>query len=214
MEKSIDRKPVVNKINNIMSLHSEELKSITYEISNDKQLNKFKLDHPLFKLNPKTDFRYSEIGVWASNYDAWVNFLKTDKEYLVLFEDDVYIHEDFWERIDGIMYQMPSDWQAFFFLNFNQAYYDPYIHNIDNATICKSYQGQWLAGYILNRSGAESLIKSVQENLIEDPIDIYIFYRYLSLRSYTLRPGISSMGGDLGMNTTIHNVERVDVNNA
>jgi len=214
MEKSVNRKPVVNKINHIMSSNSEELISETYEISNDEQLNKFKSDHPLFKLDPKIEFRYSEIGVWASNYNAWVNFLKTDKEYLVLFEDDVYIHEDFWERIDGVMYQIPEDWQAFFFLNWNPTYYRSDLHNIGNASICKSYQGQWLGGYILNRSGAESLVKDVQENLISDPVDIYVFYKHGNLKSYTFSPGVSKMGGDLAMETTIHNVERMKVNNA
>jgi len=214
MEKSVDRKPVVNKINSIMSSNSKEIECISYEIFNEEQLKKFKFENPLFKLDPDIEFRYAEIGVWASNYNAWINFLKTDKKYLVLFEDDVYIHQDFWKRIDDVMNQIPSDWQAFFFLNWNPPYYNESIHDIGSDIICKSYQGQWLGGYILNRSGVESIVKNVQENLISDPIDIYMFYKHGSLNSYTFKPNVEPIGGDLRMTTTIHNVERIKVNNA
>jgi GR25 family glycosyltransferase involved in LPS biosynthesis len=211
MEKSVERSPVVNKINSILSPISDELKVTSYEISDNEQLAKFKNDHPAFKLNPEIQFRYAEVGVWASNYDAWVNFLKTDKEYLLMFEDDVYVSENFPDRIDKVLQEIPEDWDAFFFLTpyGNKTYYKSEEHDIGLENICRMYQGNWLGCYMLSRKGVEALVNGVQEYFISDPVDIYLFYKQSFLKAYNFKPFVEDVGGDLALGTTIHNVKRI-----
>lgn len=212
LDRSTDRLQAVNDINQKLLSFSNELNIDSYEISNDEQLNSFYSDYPEFNINRGKGFKYTEVGVWASNYSAWVKFLETDAEYLIIFEDDVSIYYDFSKRIQEAIGEMPKDWDALFFLTpeGNQRYYyKAEEHDIGLPNICRSYQGNWLGGYMLNRKGAEKLIEDLKMNMICDPIDIYIFYVQKVLNSYNFKPSVPNFGEDLNLPTTIHNSKRI-----
>ena len=214
MDKSVDRKPYVDEINSILSKESEELNSNSYEISNNDHLVKFIMDHSEIRLNYGGGFKYPEVGVWASNYDAWVKFLETDKKYLIIFEDDTSVVPDFMDKINYILTELPYDWNAFFFLTPDgnkEHYYKSENHDIGLENICKSYQGNWLGGYMLNRLGAQLLVNDVQKNMIQAPVDIYMFYTQKFLISYALKPNVPNICGGIDLPTTIHNSDRIGV---
>lgn len=214
MDSSLDRQECVDQIDSILSSKYNKLNSKTYSIYNNKDLAKFMVECPKIKLNYKQEFRYAEIGVWASNYSAWVDFLKTDDDYLLIFEDDVKCVLDFKEYLEGAMTELPDLWDAFFFLTpegNKTFYYKDEEHNIGLDKICKSYQGNWLGGYMLSRSGAEKLINEVESSLVVDAVDIYVFYIQKELNMYAFKPGVKNICFPVDLPTTIHECERIKV---
>jgi GR25 family glycosyltransferase involved in LPS biosynthesis len=212
MDKSIDRQPFVDNINNILSNFSQNLNSNSYEISNNDQLIKFIMDHSDVRLNYGKGFKYSEIGVWGSNYDAWIKFLQTDKDYLLIFEDDVSIVEDFENKIKNAMQELPYNWDAFFFLTPDgnkEHYYKAYEHDIGFKNICKSYQGNWLGGYMLTKMGAQLLVNDVTTNMVTEPVDIYMFYVQKFLNMFAFKPSVQNICSGVNLPTTIHNSNRI-----
>lgn len=116
-------------------------------------------------------------GVWASNFLAWENFLKTDNDVLLVFEDDVFVTENFNENIKVYLSELPEDWDffSFFIPPGEAARYNRDYHSIDKINICKFYQEWSCAGYAISRKGAEKAIKDIKENGIGLPIDWYMF---------------------------------------
>lgn len=212
MDKSIDRKKCVDSINKKLYPISKPLNSKTYEISNNNQLMQFIMEQPKLKIDYDYHFKYSEVGVWGSNYAAWINFLKTDKDYLIIFEDDVDCVEDFMEKIIKVIDNIPQDWDAFFFLTpegNKEHYYRQHQHDIGLPEICQSYQGNWLGGYMMNRSGVQKLVNEVECNMIVDPIDIYMFYIQKVLNMYAFKPEVPSICYGVDLPTTIHNSKKI-----
>jgi len=213
MERSMDRKEYADAIDNMLSKTSSKLNSKTYDISNFDDLNILKMEQPNFNINYEKEFKFAEVGVWSSNYDAWVNFLKTDKKYLLIFEDDVSLVSNFLEKINEFILEMPENWDALFFSipEGNQLhYYKSQEHDIGLPNVCNLYQGNWLGAYMLNRSGAEKLIKDIELNIINDPIDLYMFYVQKTLNSYNLKPSTNNICNGYDLPTTIHNTNRMD----
>jgi GR25 family glycosyltransferase involved in LPS biosynthesis len=214
MGKSVEREQFVKDMNAILEIMSDKLNSKTYEISNEEQLSIFTSDYPSFNYNYKRPFKYSEIGIWASNYDAWVKFLKTDKEYLLVFEDDVILSDDFEVKINEFISEMPEGWDALFISipNGNKRhYYRDHEHDIGLPNISKLYQGNWLAGYMISRVGVEKIINDINNNTINDPVDIYMFSTQKVLNSYNLKPHVKDIcDGYEEFPTTIHNSIEID----
>ena len=81
-----------------------KLNSPTYYLDTFKKVDKFMKENPGFKVQTlenydatgKTFPSNSGIcGILASNYMAYKNFLKSDKEILIIFEDDVSISPNY-----------------------------------------------------------------------------------------------------------------------
>jgi len=114
------RDSAVVSINEYMSSYSKLLVTPTIRISNKDQYDYFLQSNPGFtpdpygySLNGEQGWRFGEIGIWASNWTAWNNFLKSDADYLILMEDDITYSNSFMEIIINYMYQLPEGWEAF-----------------------------------------------------------------------------------------------------
>jgi GR25 family glycosyltransferase involved in LPS biosynthesis len=138
------------------------------------------------------------IGVWASNYLAYKNFLESDYDTMILFEDDILVSKNFKILLETYMAELPFDWDFFsFFVPDDSLFaYNEENHNIGAENVCVSYQQWSCAGYIVNRSGAEKAIKDIESRGINCPIDWYIFNFRMKKEenqktffTYTLKPG-------------------------
>lgn len=142
--------------------------------------------NPGFKVNtikdyagPNTIFppRAGVIAVIASNYTAWKNFLKTDYDYLILFEDDVMVSKNLVPFLDRYISELPDDWDIFSFYipDDIKHLYNSSIHDIpNNKYVCKSYTTHCCAAYIINKKGAQKAIDDIEQNGISAPIDWYV----------------------------------------
>jgi len=80
------------------------LGSETMYLNTAEKAEAFTNQTPEFKVNTVTDFckpgetfppSSGVIGVWASTYLAYKKFLESDKNLLIIFEDDIVISKNF-----------------------------------------------------------------------------------------------------------------------
>jgi len=163
---------------------------------------------PEFKVNTVTDFckpgetfppSSGVIGVWASTYLAYKKFLESDKDVLIIFEDDIVISKNFKVIAEMYMNELMPVWDFFsFFVPDDSLFaYNESEHDLGEKYICKSYQQWSCAGYAISRRGAEKTIADVESKGINCPIDWYIFNfrmkheeNQIKFNTYTVKPQV------------------------
>lgn len=182
------------------------LDSPTIYLNTAPKAEKFLRTYPDFKINTVHDYAQpgetfppssGVIGVWASNYLAYKNFLETDKDMLFIFEDDVVLSTNFRPVIEQYLQELPADWDFFsFFVPDDSLFaYNKEWHEYGAQNLCRSYQQWSCAGYIASRQGAEKAIADVESRGATAPIDWYIFnFRMkqepdqMRFNTYTVKP--------------------------
>ena len=203
------REPCLLQNKKYLDNYAKDLKQKAYGIYTAEQLDSYYAENVGLNIDPDTNFRYAEIGCWASHHMAWKTFYESDYDVVVIFEDDIEILDGFFENLVDKLSLIPEDWDGFFALvpEGNFSYYNN-SHSIGNQYVCKAYQGNWLGAYAINKSGAKKLLDSAKE-IIRRPVDIHIFYSPGLLNSYSLVPGVNPYLKGVDLGTTIHNVPRV-----
>lgn len=211
VDKDIDREPLLIKNKEYLNSYSKDLNQKTYGIYNSEQLENYYAENVGLNIDRNTNFRYSEIGCWASHHMAWKTFYESDYDLVVIFEDDIEIKDGFFEDLLNKINLLPAGWDAFFALvpEGNFSYYNE-NHNIGSQHICRAYQGNWLGSYVINKSGAKKLLDSSKESM-NRPVDIHVFYSPGLLNSYSIMPHSKMFVEGIDLGTTIHNIERVSV---
>jgi len=161
----------------------EELDCMTQDFSTFKIMDEFINSSSGFEVRRHNEYTNpfphvsGVIGIWASNWLAWKEFLNNDAEYLIIMEDDISLNDDSIPTLNKILPLLPEDWDVFsFFMPPScEVFYSEYIHMIDNQIVCKPYQGWSCGGYIINRNGAKKIIEYLEENPIDSPIDFFMF---------------------------------------
>lgn len=182
---SHERDLAVSKIDEVME-GIDKLPCLTIDFNTYEYRKRFLDQNPDFKTTKP--FKLGEIGIWASNMEAWKAFLQSDYDALLLFEDDVQLDPDFIQGMDNYLKQLPPDWDMF----------SPYIHwwqesNLYkeeytvNKDICVAYQNWSLAAYFISRKGAVKALDSVR-NGIYTAIDLHLFKGIYDFNVYTTQP--------------------------
>lgn len=188
------RSKLTKNINEYLSGDSSVLDTPTFKISNREEYNKFLLENPQFKpdtngyeLDGLRGWKLGEIGIWASNWTAWINFLKSEHEYLILMEDDIVHNENFMPLINYYISQLPESWDVFHafspadqFSKYNEA------HNIGARDVCIAYQDWSCLCYVISRRGAKKLL--MNSNMFNLPLDWYMFRQQDKFNVYTIKP--------------------------
>lgn len=184
----------------------DRLNSPTIYLDTKEKMEEFLKSNLSFKVNTVEDYAQpgetfppssGVVGVWASNYLAYKNFLNSDKELLFLFEDDIMLSANFMAIASFYLKELPSDWDFFslFVPDDSLFAYNEDLHHIGKANICKSYQQWSCASYVVTRQGAEKAVKDIESAGISAPIDWYIFNfrmkadpNQIIFDTYTLKP--------------------------
>lgn len=184
------------------------LNSPTQYLNTAEKVQDFVKDNPDFKVNTVQDYAQpgetfppsaGVVGVWASNWLAYKNFLNTDKEVLFIFEDDVSISANFQSVSFWYMQELLPTWDFFslFVPDDSLFAYNEVEHNIYEEHVCKSYQQWSCAGYAVSRRGAEKALNDVATRGITAPVDWYVFnFRMkqeadqMRFATYTLKPNV------------------------
>jgi len=183
------------------------LNSPTVYLNTREKADQFLIDTPEFKVNVVEDYcqpgetfppSSGVIGVWASNYTAYKNFLETDRDILILFEDDIILSKNFKLILESYLEELPEDWEFFspFVPEDSLFAYNKQVHSFnDDFLTCRSYQQWSCATYVVNRAGAKKAIENVKSSGITAPIDWYIFnFRIkqendqIKFNTYTVKP--------------------------
>ena len=199
---SLDRDLAVKDIKQSLS-NIEELNVSTVNYSNENEIKEFVNKFSEFK--PNRNFKVGELGVWASNYQAWNEFLKSDYDALLLFEDDIKIDDNFLDGMNEYLNRLPSGWDFFSpYVHWWQSenIYNSYRDDIGDEDLCRSYQSWSLACYFISKNGIKKALEDLK-NGFEDPVDWYIFKNKELFNIYTLKPGSNKYCDLLYLNTTI-----------
>jgi GR25 family glycosyltransferase involved in LPS biosynthesis len=183
------------------------LTSPTIYLNTVEKVNQFLTDTPKFKVNTVEDYcqpgetfppSSGVIGVWASNYTAYKNFLETDKDILILFEDDIVLSKNFAYILNSYLMELPEDWEFFspFVPDDSLFAYNEMKHSFNNDYLtCRSYQQWSCATYVVSRAGAKRAIENIESMGITAPIDWYVFNfrmkqedNQIKFNTYTIKP--------------------------
>lgn len=203
----------------VENVHSYLLKNIkilntdTIKISSFEDYTKFKEGNPDFNVDPlgynldnKQGWRYGEVGIWASNWLAWKNFIKSEYDYLILMEDDIVLYENFLPELERYMKQLPENFDAFhaFCPSDQNDKYDIAMDISDE--LCSSYQDWSCACYIVSRSGAQKMIYLASRG-IRLPLDWFMFRQKNLFSVYTLKPDAKRICDILNIDSTFQTKE-------
>jgi hypothetical protein len=110
------------------------------------------------------------IGASLSHASCWKRLLESKSEYLVVFEDDTLVTEEYLKKIDKLIPTLP-EWDMWLL--------GTHAWGLQGLPLNEDQQGWWRVysftgahAYILNRRGAEILLKEVFP--IETHIEYYI----------------------------------------
>jgi GR25 family glycosyltransferase involved in LPS biosynthesis len=170
----------------------EKLETPTIIIKNTKEVKDFYKKSKI-KIDPLghfgTGWKPGELGIWATNYTAWKNFVNSEHDYVILMEDDIVLNKNFNHKIIKYIQELPEDWDIF------TAYTPPtgnirYKKNkesllINKENICKVYQSWSCLCYVVSKKGAKKLLKEV-EKTVKSPIDNYLFY-HTEINAYAIK---------------------------
>jgi GR25 family glycosyltransferase involved in LPS biosynthesis len=184
----------VNSINEYLSSYSKLLVTPTIRISNQEHYDAFLQSNPDFipdpygySLNGEQGWRFGEIGIWASNWTAWNNFLKSDADYLILMEDDITYSSIFMEIIINYMAQLPEGWDIFHaFSPADQFGKYTGSHDFGADDVCIAYQDWSCLCYIITKNAARKMID--HSNMFNLPLDWYMFRQNHLFKTYTVKP--------------------------
>lgn len=209
VDKDKVREPLLIENKKYLDGYAKDLNQDVYGIYNKNQLDDYYSKNLGLQIDPDINFRYSEIGCWASHHIAWKTFYESDYDIVIIFEDDIRILDGFFENLMDNLSLIPENWDAFFSLvpEGNFSYYNE-NHNIGSQKVCRAYQGNWLGAYVLNKSGAKKLLDRCKEK-ISRPVDIHIFYSPGLLNSYSIMPNTKMFVEGVDLGTTIHHIERI-----
>lgn len=169
------------------------------------------------KVDPKgwlgEGWKPGELGIWASNYTAWVNFAQSDYDSIILMEDDIQLSKSFSDKLSRYMDELPSDWDVF-------TVYVPPSGNIrykkdgkdldiGKTNICKVYQSWSCLCYIVSKSGAKKLIEMVKTP-VSRPIDHYLFYNE-NINVYAIKYGKANICNIYSTSSTVQTAKKQDM---
>jgi GR25 family glycosyltransferase involved in LPS biosynthesis len=194
----------------------EKINTPTIMINSVEQVKDFYKESKI-RIDPLGHFgdgwKPGELGIWASNYVAWKNFVDSDYDYMILMEDDIVLNKNFNEKITKYIKELPKDWDVF-------TAYTPSTGNIryrksrasldvGKENICKVYQSWSCLCYVVSKEGAKKLLKEVQKP-VKSPIDNYLFY-HDKLNVYAIKMEKGNICDIFSTKSTVQNAQRYDM---
>jgi GR25 family glycosyltransferase involved in LPS biosynthesis len=174
-------------------LMSNKLEIECLDARTEENKTKFFEDNPNFKL-AWSEFKDGEIGNFGSHYLAWKFLAKSNLENILIFEDDVLIENNFIEKYNIAIDNVPSDYDVLsIFVHPNQ--YDRFDKTQEiSYHIAKGYQDWSTLCYVVSKNGAKKLIKHVEDHGMGRPTDWFIFRggNEGTFNVYTLPPHFKS----------------------
>lgn len=154
-------------------------------------------------------FKPGEVGLWNSTVTALRHFVDSDYDALLILEDDILLEPGFLAAAHEYLDRLPMFWDFFY------QYVHPWqgennfhpMYDYGDSKICRSYQVWSNACYWVSKQGAQTLLKAVADNPIDEAVDWYILKRGMekSWNVYTLKPGVEMFCNIAGFETTIQN---------
>lgn len=132
-----------------------------------------------------------ELGIWVSTINIFQYILSNNLDLLLVLEDDVFLHEDFVQRMNECLSDVPSTFDFLALHWFDGHNWVSEQTEIGSRFIHRSHN-QFSAGQaiIYSKKGAGKLLSAVKRIGIESTSDCFIFRQSLigSVDGYSVKP--------------------------
>jgi GR25 family glycosyltransferase involved in LPS biosynthesis len=184
-ESSGTRKQLSNRVIAALDGVVDRLATDPVLINSQDKYNNFV--NNVFDLKPHFEFKFGEMGVWASNIVALNKFIESDYDVMMLMEDDIEISSNFYELLSEYLNVIPDDWDVFsYFVHPNQFARYTNVNRKDEVVL--AYQDWSMLCWLIKKPAAIKMIEDISRNGIDMPIDWYIFRQPEKFKSYSLSP--------------------------
>lgn len=198
LEKDKDRFEYTKNINEYLINHSLPLNTPTIGLSSQEEYELFTKKNPDFYVNPAgynldnvQGWKYGEVGIWASNFLAYKNFLNTELDYLILMEDDILFDDQYMPLLKKYIQELPEDWDMFsYFVPRDQKLKYENRHDIGKENVCLSYQDWSMLCYVINKRSAQKIIDSMHDGVYL-PLDWHFYRNTQFFKCYTVKPWVT-----------------------
>jgi GR25 family glycosyltransferase involved in LPS biosynthesis len=182
LNRSIDRKKYMDKI----------LKNIPFKIFrlpayDEKDIIKYKN-----KIKSKFKFpiqiSHSDICCALSHIKIWKLSVKFNLPYVIIFEDDISLTENFLSEINYCFDNLPRKWDIIY-LGISKL-----CGKLNSKFVrlnSEPYYNYGLFGYIINTNFIKYILNEFKSNPIDSQLDVYINSYFNIIHAYVLYPNIS-----------------------
>lgn len=196
IDSNSERDWFAKSINLYLSNYSEELNTPTVEIRSIEDLKSYYLHNPDFNIDPNgynldgvQGWKLGELGIWASNYTAWKNFINTDSDYLILMEDDITFNQNFFPLLEKYLSELPENWDFFSFFVPADQYHKYNLSKSYGENTSMLYQDWSCLCYVISKNGANKFL-SMMSSPVSLPLDWFFFRQTSKFYGFSVKPDV------------------------
>jgi hypothetical protein len=149
--------PTVKEFSNIQRFSAVDGSKI--DVKNDKRIG-IQTRVNIFRKYRRSDYEINTagaIGASLSHFTLWENFLKSDAQHLVVFEDDTIVDEPTMAKIDKLIPTLPNEWDMWLLGTHNWEFHGTPLDGDKNGWWkVRNFTGAH--AYVLTRNGAKILM--------------------------------------------------------
>jgi hypothetical protein len=195
-EKSLFRGENLKTISSFLDAKFIPFETQTMYFPDLHAVGKFLRSHPDFVLGQsqqENPFVIGEIGIWASWYVALSKFVESDLDWLLIFEDDLWMTgPESVELVDLIFSQYLPDDADFVTFNAFEGEFKLYNEDMDvNGYLAHRFQTCNLGLTSVSKRAAREILGKIKSG-IDDPIDLYLCSESFKVKAYSLKPHIQA----------------------
>ncbi|ARF10268.1 glycosyltransferase family 25 [Hokovirus HKV1] len=186
-----------DRLQNVLKqLELINFKSKRFEAFDGKTLTGNSKELEIFK-NNTFNYRQGVMGAALSHIKLWEKLVNSNKEYFLIFEDDITFVDNFLEHYEDVNKILNNKKIDFLLLGFHTSVYKDSTDTEVSAIIEELYNNPkkiidmndnirnktWggLFAYIIHRDTAISYLDEIYKNNLTEPIDIFIFKKNISI---------------------------------
>ncbi len=164
------------------------------DLGRHSELREIRFSKLGYEYGGERGWKFGELSIWIGNVLAWRKFLESKFEFLILFEDDAILEENFAGLIHKILITAPKDWDVISLFTPETEVSKFKSIELIHQNLVPVYQDWSCLSYVVSKKGAQNLLSSLlHQNEIELPIDWYLWrnipkLKILALHPDTLRP--------------------------
>lgn len=162
----------------LLNLHCEFVKAVDGKKIDKQYLIENKIQAMKKYLDPyhKRPLTYGEIGCFMSHYNIWLDVVRNNYSWTVVFEDDVRFNKDFHNRFNQLIHSVLDANVDFIYLGRKKEEKSAEEKWFNNFTVYPAYS-YWTIGYLITLNGAKKLVNNQPlEKMI--PVDEYLPIMY------------------------------------
>lgn len=197
----INLKKRTQRLKNFIDTNGEQLKHLNYHVYDGIDGSTLTPTNNVLKLFENCDFNYRKgiVGCAYSHIILWYSLYNTENlDTMLIFEDDAVITENFLQKFDKSLSQLPSDWDVLFLGHFLYPQYrteNDFSTDMDvkvekwskEDSMKKSMGGNF--GYAIRKSGVKKIIQKFITEGIVNAIDWELF-KCSDMNTYYIYPHI------------------------